>query len=64
MNSSSGSQKSWGGSRSGSGRPKLEPTVAVRIPASMLDAVKAMSEATKLGHVVEYRIVEAFRPIN
>jgi hypothetical protein len=45
-----------GGRRPGSGRPKMPETVTLRIPASMADTVKLMAAATKLGHVVEYRI--------
>ena len=52
-----GGVKARGGARPGSGRPRKEPTVAIRIPASMLEAVKAMVAATKAGHVVEYRII-------
>lgn len=49
--------KPRGGYRPGAGRPRKEPTVAIRIPVTMLDAVHAMVSATKAGHLVEYRII-------
>jgi hypothetical protein len=49
--------KRRGGSRPGAGRPKQPDTEVIRVPASMVDTIKLMIQATKTGHSVEYRII-------
>lgn len=51
------SPKKHGGSRAGSGRPKLPETISMRVPVSMVETIKMMVAATKAGHYVEYRII-------
>jgi hypothetical protein len=38
-----------GGPRPGSGRPKGEPTITIRVPRSMVDQVRAFVESLKKG---------------
>lgn len=52
-------KKGAGGVRPGAGRPKLAPTVMIRVPVSMVDSIRAMAKGVKAGHSVEYRIVRS-----
>lgn len=52
-------KKPRGGARPGCGRPKLDETMPVRIPVTMVDSVRAMAKAVRAGHSVEFRIIPA-----
>jgi hypothetical protein len=42
-----GSKKTHGGKRKGAGRKKKDPTKTIRVPVSMINAIKALVEKLK-----------------